>query len=179
MEDDGRGGLTGRPMMMAAVFIVLMRVDGDGGLGLAARPMMMAAVFIMLMRVGMRVTGMSMRFFTSAMRPIVLVIHLLRQSVILGEAGVVAMAMAAAVGAGFRVKRRGAYFDRSADAFQHGAQHRIGFQLQIIGADFDRGMPIAEVVGGAHQVERGGGANAQDRFTGRDYAYQCAVVGDQ
>ena len=142
--------------------------------------MMMATVFIVLMwmRMCMRVICMGMGF-TACMRCIVFVIDLLGQGVILGETGVVAMPVAAAVGAGFRVERRGPTFDRGADTFQHGAQYRIGFQLQVIRTDFDRRMPITEVVSRAHQIERGGGADAQNRFTGRDHAYQGAIVGDQ
>ena len=167
-------------MMMTAVFIVLMRLDGDRCRGFAAWPMMMAAVFIMLMwmRVRMRVICMGMRF-AACMRRIVFVIHLLRQGVILGETGIVAMTVTAAVGAGFRMERRGPTFDRGADTFEHGAQYWIGFQLQVIRTDFDRRMPITEVVSRAHQIERGGGADAQNRFTGRDHAYQCAIVGNQ
>ena len=36
---------------------------------------------------------------------------------------------------------------------QHVGQHRVGLDLQVVGLQFDRHMAVAQVVGGAHQVE--------------------------
>ena len=37
---------------------------------------------------------------------------------------------------------------------QHVGQHMVGFNLQVVGFEFDRHMAVAQVVGGAGQVER-------------------------
>ena len=36
---------------------------------------------------------------------------------------------------------------------QHLGQHVVGFDLQVVGLQFQRHMAVAQVVGGAHQVE--------------------------
>jgi hypothetical protein len=36
---------------------------------------------------------------------------------------------------------------------QHVGQYMVGFNLQVVGLQFDRHMPVAQVVGGADQVE--------------------------
>ena len=37
---------------------------------------------------------------------------------------------------------------------QHGGQHVVGLNLQVIGLEFNRHMPVAQVVGGADQIKR-------------------------
>ena len=66
---------------------------------------------------------------------------------------------------------------------QHVGQHMVRLDLQVVGLEFDRHMPVAQVVGGAHQVERrpvlGAVGDAQYRLRRGDHAHQRAVFGHQ
>ncbi|GBH26089.1 hypothetical protein BvRS1_31380 [Burkholderia vietnamiensis] len=128
----------------------------------AARAVLVIVVVIVRMRV-----------------PVVFAEHLLRERVILGERRIVAMLVAAAVGADFRLERRQRFVDLRAEPAQHVREHRIGFELQVAVADLDRRGPVAEVIRGAHQRERIVRTPEQHRFGRRDDAHQRAVVGDQ
>ncbi len=80
--------------------------------------------------------------------------HLLRQRVVFFERRIVPMPMPAAIGTGFRMERQRRTLDLRAQSRQHGLQHRIGFELQIIDTDFDGGMAIAEMIGRARERDR-------------------------
>ena len=66
---------------------------------------------------------------------------------------------------------------------QHVGQHVVGCQLQQIGLQFQCDMPVAQVVGGAQQIERaavfGARANHQHRLRRGDHLDQRPVLGHQ
>ena len=66
---------------------------------------------------------------------------------------------------------------------QHVGQHMIGFKLEVVGLELQRHMAVAQVVGGAHQIERravlGAGTHHQHRLRGGQHADQRAVLGHQ
>lgn len=85
---------------------------------------------------------------------VMLVEHLLRERVILGERRIVPVTMSAAVRAGFGLERRARALDRRAEPREHVGEHGIVFELQAAGADFNRRMAVAEVIRGARERER-------------------------
>lgn len=105
--------------------------------------------------------------------------HLLCERIVFGKRGIVPMAMAAAVCAGFRMKRQGRALDVYAQPAQHRFENGIGCKFQIIRADFHGGMAIAEVVGRPRERERVARAYDDHRLGGGDDAHERTVVGDE
>ena len=95
----------------------------------------------------------------------------------------VAMAMAARVGTGFGLERGLRLRDDQVHALQHFAQHVIGFDLEVVGLQFDLHMPIAQVVGRTCQVEGAAmlraGAHHHHRLRRSVHTHQGAVFGHQ
>ena len=69
------------------------------------------------------------------------------------------------VSASLRLERRLSFMHDQVHGPEHRGQHMVGFDLQTVGSQLDRHMTVAQVVGGARQVE------------GR--AVLCAVGDDQ
>ena len=63
------------------------------------------------------------------------------------------MTVAARIGPSFRLKGGLLLGHDEVHAFQHLPQHVVGFDLQVVGLQFDLHMPVAQVVGRACQVE--------------------------
>jgi len=99
----------------------------------------------------------------AAMLMVVYGVGRLGQGVVFFEGGVVAMLVAAAVGAGLGLERRFDQLDGYAfHLLQHVQENRVVLQLQISLADFQRHMPVAKMVGGSRQLRRGAGCYSQD-----------------
>src|SRR6266702_6064436 len=114
--------------------------------------MMMAVTMIVT---GRRITvtvivvmSVTLRMIVMLM-PMMLAIHLLRERIVLGEGLVMPMPMPAAIRTRLRLERHLDLIDRCAQALEHIGEHRVVFELQIIRADFDGRMPVAEVIRGA------------------------------
>ena len=94
-----------------------------------------------------------------------------------------AVRRAVAVGARLGFERRQCLGDLEVHAPQHVGEHRIGFELQAVGAYFELDVAVAEVIGGARQVCRGAvlgaGADLQHRLRRGLHPHQRAVVGDE
>ena len=93
------------------------------------------------------------------------------------------MSAVAGVGTGLWLKGR---IDRVHDQVhgaQHLSQHMVGLDLQIVRAQLDRHVPVAQVVGRTGQVKgramRRAGGDPQHRLGGCLHADQRAVFGDQ
>lgn len=121
----------------------------------------------------------------SAVRVVVIVvrlmlaIELLRERIVFAKALVVTVLVAAAIRARFRRKRLRFARDRRADTPEHVFQHGVGFELQMIRVNFDRRVPVAEMVSGAHQRERIHRAHDEHVLRRRDHAHEAAVIGDE
>jgi len=74
-------------------------------------------------------------------------IHALRQCLVLGKAGVMAVAVAAAIGASLGLEGRIHQGHLRTQAQQHVVEHGVVFQVQVRGGDLHRDMPVAQVVG--------------------------------
>ena len=101
-----------------------------------------------------------------------------------GHAVAVFMAVApCGIGPTFRLEGLGGFGHDQVLLTQHVGQHMVGLQLQVIGAQFQRDMALAQVVGGAQQVERcavfGAGAHHQHRLRRGQHAHQRAIVDHQ
>ena len=66
---------------------------------------------------------------------------------------------------------------------QHLGQHVVGLDLQMVGLELDRHVAVAQVVGGARQVEGravlGAVGDAQHRLRRGQHPHQRAVLGHQ
>ena len=88
-------------------------------------------------------------------------------------------------GVGTRFGLEGGLFlrDDQVHALQHLAQHVVGFDLQMVGLQFDLDVPIAQVVGRARQIEGAAvmraGAHQHDGLRRSVHPYQGAVLGHQ
>ena len=87
------------------------------------------------------------------------------------------------VGAALRLKGRALRVNDQVHRIQQVGQHVVGLDLEVVRFQFDGHMPVAQVVGGAHQVEgravlRAVG-DAQHRLRRGDHAYQRAVFRHQ
>lgn len=150
----------------------------------AAGAMHMAVIVVMTVRVivAMRVTmvvAVVMRVTMTMIVPVMLVVQRLRGCVVLFERRIVAVTMAAAIGTRLGLERRLHMRDGHAQADQHVFEHRIGFELQRIGADLYGRVAIAEVVGSAHQCKTVVAAHAQDLLRCGLHFHQRAVFSDQ
>jgi hypothetical protein len=109
----------------------------------------------------------------------VLVVKPLGQSVIFGERFFTAVPVTAAVCTRFRLKRFISFFDARSQPDQHVPQHRVYFKAEPVSADFDRRVPVSQVVGspGEGQVIRGG--YDQNRLRRGFHADEATIVGLQ
>lgn len=127
----------------------------------------------------MRATLMSMSMSMRMPRPMMLTEHLLRERIVFGEGLVVTMLVSAAIRTRFGLERQRYLLDRRADAHEHIGEHRIVFELQIIGADFHRRMTIAEVIRGARERQRIRSAYVKHGFMRGNDTHETAIVGDE
>src|SRR2546427_111970 len=102
--------------------------------------MVMAVIVAMFMPVGM-IVGMAVCVPMIMQR-----IHALCQCLVLGKAGVMAVAVAAAIGTGLGLEGRIHQGHLRAQAQQHVVQHGVVFQVQVGGGDLHRDMPVAQAV---------------------------------
>ena len=83
---------------------------------------------------------------------------------------------AVGVGAAFGLESLAHLKHRQMHGAQHIGQHMIGFDLEVIGLEFNRHMAIAQVVGRAHQIKgsavRAAGRDAQHGLRRGDDAHQ-------
>ncbi|EWS53803.1 hypothetical protein X551_03393 [Methylibium sp. T29] len=88
-----------------------------------------------------------------------------------------------AVGAALGLERRLRLADDQVHGAQHVGQHMVGLELQAVGLQLQRHMAVAEVVGGAQQVEGRAVFAAmphhQHRLGRGDHADQRTVLGHQ
>ena len=59
----------------------------------------------------------------------------------------------ATVGTTFGFKRQICFYYRHVHAAQHVGQNMVRFDFQVVGLQLNRNMPIAKVIGSAHQIE--------------------------
>ena len=112
--------------------------------------------------------------------PMMLIEDLLRERVVLGEGFIVTMLVAAAIRAGLGLERLRLALDVHAEALEHVFEHRIGFELQIVRADFDRRMPVAEMIGRARERSaRLGARTISTSCAAATTRTKRAVVGDE
>jgi len=152
----------------------------------ATGPVDMAVVVtvVVTMRVVVRVVvamrvGMVMIMRVPVIVPVMLVVQRLRGRVVLFERRIVAVTMAAAIGACLGLERRLHMRDGHTQADQHVFEHRIGFELQCICTDLHGRVAIAEVVGSAHQGEAVVARHAQDLLRCGLHFDQRAVFSNQ
>lgn len=93
--------------------------------------------------------------------PVMLLEQRLRSGVVLFERRIMAMAVATAVSTRLGLEWGFHMRDGHAQAHEHVFEHRIGFELQRIGAHLHGRVAIAEVISGAHQGEAVVAAHAQ------------------
>ena len=84
-----------------------------------------------------------------------------------------------AIGAGFRLKGGLDRTDRHAHGAHQLGQHMIGFDFQMIRLQLNRNVPIAQMIGGPHEVQATGGADAQHRLRRRQDPNQRTVFSHQ
>jgi hypothetical protein len=88
-----------------------------------------------------------------------------------------------AVRATFGLEAAVLFAHRQVHGAQHVGQHVIGFNLQVVGLEFDLHMAVTQVVGRTHQVEgramRGAWRDDQHRLGRRHHADHGAVFGHQ
>ena len=93
------------------------------------------------------------------------------------------VAAMSAVRAVFRLEGLRLLADDQVHAAQHVGQHVVGFQQQAFGLQFQRHVAVAQVVGGAQQIEgravRAAVAHHQHRLRGGHHAHQRAVLDHQ
>ena len=93
------------------------------------------------------------------------------------------MTMPARVRPGFGLERGLFLRHDQVHALQHLGQHMIGFDLQVVGLEFDLHMPVAQVIGRACQVEGRAmlrtGPHQQHRLRRSFNPHQRAVLGHQ
>ena len=77
---------------------------------------------------------------------------------------IVVVPVPSAVSAGFRLERRLHRFDRSTQPLEHLCEHVVGGDAQIPRGDFDRHMPVAQMVSGANEVLVRFAGDMQDAF---------------
>ena len=87
------------------------------------------------------------------------------------------------IGAGLGLERQGVLAHDQVHGAQHVCQYVVGFDLQMVRLEFDRHVAVAQVVGGANQIERRAVLRAmtdvQHRLRRGDNAHQRAVFGHQ
>ena len=86
------------------------------------------------------------------------------------------------ISAAFRLKAGQRLFDPQAHPHQQQGQHRIGLQQQTIGLQLQRHMAVAQVIGGAQQLERRRAITERDdqhRLRRGHHPQQRAVFGQQ
>jgi hypothetical protein len=154
--------------------VVMMPVAARFVVGVIVVAMVVTVLVAVVMRVAM---GMIM--IVRVLMPMMFAEHLLRERIVFREGLVVTMLVTAAIRAGFRLERHRHLIHACANALQHIGEHRIVFELQIIRADFNGRMTIAEVIRGKRQRQHIFRADDQHRFGRGDDAHQSAVVGDQ
>ncbi len=87
--------------------------------------------------------------------------------------------VAAAVGAVLRLVGRLDRFDPGAELFEHGLEHIVVGQAQPAVAQLQGDVAVAQVVGGAHQLEGAGAGDVQQLFGAGLDAHDAAVPGLQ
>ena len=92
---------------------------------------------------------------------------------------IMVMMVPAAIGAGFGLEGGGFVADPDTQMLQHVLQHMVLFEPEPAGADLDRDMAVAEVVGGFEQLQRIGSRHGGDGFVGGDHLDDRAVFGAQ
>ena len=92
----------------------------------------------------------------------------------------------AAICAGLGLKRLTRLHHREVHGAQHFGQHVVGFDLQVIGPELDGHMPVAQVIGRAHEVKGllvrrvvGAGCDAQHRLRCGHHTQERAVLCEQ
>lgn len=157
-------------VVAAVVVVAVLVVAGFGGVGVSVVMPVIVTVMRMVMAVFVPMV------MTLPMSVIV--------SVAVRMAVVVPMAMSARrVRATLGLERRLLRGDDEVHGAQHVGEHVVGFDLQVVGSQLDRHVAVAQVVGGADEVEgravlRAVG-DAQDRLGRGDHADHAAVFGHQ
>jgi len=86
---------------------------------------------------------------------------------------------ASRVGAGLRLKTLAGFGHDQMHSPQHVGQHMVGFNLEMVALQFNLNMPVAQVVGGANQIEGramlGAGGHAQYLLRRSDHADQRSI----
>ena len=95
----------------------------------------------------------------------------------------VSVSVSARVGAAFRLEGGVFVRDDQVHAPEHLGQHVVGLDLQVVGPQLDLHVPVAQVVGRAHQVEGaavlGAVPDHHHRLRRRLHAHQRAVLGHE
>ncbi len=138
-------------------------------------------VRVAMMRMVMPAVGaMNVRmtmFMIVVMRmSMVLMENLLRERIVFRERRVVAVFVSATVGTRFRLEGHQRFGHVDIQSQQHVAQYRIGFELEIPVANFDRRVTIAEVIRRPSERERRRRRHQQHRFRRGFHANQSTVI---
>ena len=102
-------------------------------------------------------------------------IHALRQCLVLGKAGVMAVAVAAAIGAVFRLEGGLDGLGRRAQLIEHGLEHVVIEQAQPTVTHLQRHVAVAQVIGGAGQFKGIAAGDVQQLFRPGAHAYDTSV----
>jgi hypothetical protein len=140
--------------------------------------MLMTVVMTMRVIVAVRV-AMVMIMRVTVIVPVMLVIQRLRGRVVLFERCIVAVTMAAAIGASLWLERRLYMRNGHAQAHEHVFEHRVGFELQRICTDLHGRVAVAEVVSRPHQGEAVVAGHVQYLLGRGLHFHQRAVFSDQ
>jgi hypothetical protein len=151
------------PMAMAVTMIVPMPVT-----------VVVAVVVAMTMAMGIMAVTMTMLVplaVSVAVTMIIMAVTMIAMTAV--------MIVAAAICTRFGLERRFDIDHRQAQAQQQVPQHGIMVQLQVVLADFDRYMAVAQVIGGAQQNLRIHARRTPHRLRGSGDAHEISVLGNQ
>lgn len=160
-------------VVVAAVVVVTMLVDaGFGAMGVSMGVLMSVAVMRMAMAV----------FVPMVMSVPVIVSMAVIVSVAVRMTVAVPMAPRR-IRTAFGLERRLLRGDDEVHGAQHVGEHMVGLDLQVVGSQLDRHVAVAQVVGGADEVEgravlRAVG-DAQYRLGRGEHADHAAVLGHE
>ena len=170
-------------MVMIMIMIAVWPVHVRSGCHRVRMSMVMGVCMVMIMRVIVLVPVV----VTVIMRVLVsmtVVMRMVLVAVVMCMAVRMPMVMPARrIGATLGLEPAGLGLHDQVHAPQHVGQHMVRLDLQVVRAQFDRHVPVAQVVGRTDQVERRAVLRAvrdsQDRLRRRKHPHQRAILDDQ
>lgn len=174
------------PRVMVRVIVNLCMTGCRRGRGLVIMTVAVSVIVAVAMAMVMLMT-MVVAVAVLVTMVIAVVMAVVMTGLLRGRPGVLMVApvgvRACGIGTALGIKRQQGLVDEQVHASEHLGQHRIGLDLQVIGLQLDRHMPIAQVIGRACEVEScsvlRAVANHHHRLRGGQHADQRAIFGQQ